>query len=126
MKTENNETMVIIGISDNPERYSYKAFKALQNNSYNEIIGVTPKDITLEGIKIVSQLTKIEERVHTITLYANPTRTTPLIDNILKLSPKRIIMNPGTENQELKDKAELDGIEVVEGCTLVMLATSQF
>jgi hypothetical protein len=35
-------------------------------------------------------------------------------------------MNPGAENPALAEKAEQAGIEVVEGCTLVMLRTGQF
>jgi hypothetical protein len=35
-------------------------------------------------------------------------------------------MNPGAENFALADKAEEAGIEVVEGCTLVMLRAGQF
>lgn len=35
-------------------------------------------------------------------------------------------MNPGAENFALAEKAEAAGIEVVEGCTLVMLQTGEF
>jgi hypothetical protein len=35
-------------------------------------------------------------------------------------------MNPGAENSALAARAEEAGIEVVEGCTLVMLRTGQF
>jgi hypothetical protein len=35
-------------------------------------------------------------------------------------------MNPGAENYALAEKAENAGIEVVEGCTLVMLQAGQF
>jgi hypothetical protein len=35
-------------------------------------------------------------------------------------------MNPGAENSALAAEAEQAGIEVVEGCTLVMLRTGQF
>ncbi|MDW8332380.1 MAG: CoA-binding protein, partial [Cyclobacteriaceae bacterium] len=39
---------------------------------------------------------------------------------------KRIIFNPGTENTELEIRARRAGIEVVHGCTLVMLRTNQY
>jgi len=42
------------------------------------------------------------------------------------LSPKRIIFNPGTENQELKKLAEAQGIECLEACTLVMLSVGVY
>jgi hypothetical protein len=45
---------------------------------------------------------------------------------MVSLKPRRIILNPGAENEELKSLAEKKGIEVIEDCTLVMLNTGQF
>jgi hypothetical protein len=45
---------------------------------------------------------------------------------ILSLKPKRIIFNPGTENDELENLATKQGIEVLEACTLVLLSTAQY
>jgi hypothetical protein len=59
--------------------------------------------------------------VHTITLYLNPQNQKEYYDYILSLQPRRIIFNPGTENDELEKQAQKAGIETVEGCTLVML-----
>ncbi|RYD86492.1 MAG: CoA-binding protein, partial [Sphingobacteriales bacterium] len=67
-----------------------------------------------------------EQDVDTVTLYLNPQNQKPYYDYILGLHPKRIIFNPGTENDELVDKAEQQGIESVMGCTLVMLSTGQY
>jgi hypothetical protein len=47
-------------------------------------------------------------------------------DYILKTKPKRIIFNPGTENPDLYKKAQKEGIECIEACTLVMLNTGQY
>jgi hypothetical protein len=44
----------------------------------------------------------------------------------LGLNPKRIIFNPGTENDEFEKMAEDKGIEALEACTLVMLRSRQF
>ncbi len=64
--------------------------------------------------------------IDTVTLYLGEPRSNPLIDEIIQAKPRRIIMNPGAENPSLAEKAEEAGIEVVEGCTLVMLQTGQF
>jgi hypothetical protein len=47
-------------------------------------------------------------------------------DFILNCHPKRIIFNPGAENEPLKKTAADNGIEVVDACTLVMLATGTY
>jgi len=44
----------------------------------------------------------------------------------VSLKPNRIIFNPGAENDELAGLAAQNGIQPVEACTLVMLATSQY
>jgi hypothetical protein len=44
----------------------------------------------------------------------------------MNLHPRRIIFNPGTENDELIKMAKENKIEPVMGCTLVMLSTGQY
>jgi hypothetical protein len=44
----------------------------------------------------------------------------------LELNPKRIIFNPGAENDELLILAEQAGINTLEACTLVLLRTGQY
>jgi uncharacterized protein len=47
-------------------------------------------------------------------------------DYIVSLHPKRIIFNPGTENDELAELAIKNNIQPVEACTLVLLSTGQY
>jgi uncharacterized protein len=49
-----------------------------------------------------------------------------ILPDILKKKPVRIIMNPGTEDENLKEILIGNGIKVVEACTLVLLKTGQF
>jgi len=46
--------------------------------------------------------------------------------DILACRPRRIIFNPGAENEALERQAGETGIQTVRGCTLVMLKTGQF
>jgi predicted CoA-binding protein len=66
------------------------------------------------------------DNVDTVTLYLNPKNQQQYYDYILSLNPKRIIFNPGTENDELASLARQKGIKTTEGCTLVMLSTGQY
>jgi hypothetical protein len=56
----------------------------------------------------------------------NPTRQSEIITTLLALNPKRIIFNPGTENEPFMQAAKDQGIDALEACTLVMLSTGQF
>lgn len=66
------------------------------------------------------------EDVDTVTLYVNPERQRDYYAYILGLKPRRIIFNPGTENAEFARMAREQGIEVVIGCTLVMLTLNNY
>jgi hypothetical protein len=48
------------------------------------------------------------------------------MDRLLALEPRRIIFNPGTEHPAFAARASASGMEVVEGCTLVMLSTGTY
>jgi len=59
-------------------------------------------------------------------VYLSPALSAPLQSEILQLKPERVIFNPGTENPELKQALEREGIVAEEACTLVLLNTGQF
>jgi predicted CoA-binding protein len=115
---------LVIGASTNIERYSYKAMHALLANGYGAIpMGLKKGNIA--GLEIINDRPPLE-KVHTVTLYINPTVQQEWQEYILSLKPKRIIFNPGTENSALAESATKAGIEVLEACTLVLLATKQY
>ena len=115
---------LVLGASDNPSRYSFLAINRLRAHQH-PVVAIGNKEGDVAGIHITKD--KVNENdVDTITLYLNPTNQKPYYDYILSLKPKRIIFNPGTENDELIELAEQNGIEPVIACTLVMLSTGQY
>lgn len=120
-----SQNVVILGASDNSERYSNKAFHSLKNHGHKTIL-VSPTLKALEGMPVLSDLSQVKEAVDTLTMYVNPKISSGLTNKILDLKPKRVIFNPGSENPSLQAELKKSGIEVLEACTLVLLATNQF
>jgi len=116
---------LVLGVSDNPSRFAYKAIRSLQRRDI-PIVAIGRKDIDLDGIKIRKGQPAGVEGVHTVSLYMNSSLQKEYYDYILSLKPRRIIFNPGTRNPELAEMAVIDGIEVVDDCMLVMLNTGRF
>lgn len=118
--------VAILGASNNPSRYAHMAFKMLRDY-HHEVFPVNPALPEIEGVKVAAGLGELAPgSVDTLTMYVGAARSTPLTGEILALQPKRVIFNPGSENPGLEAQLKSAGIEVVEGCTLVMLRTSQF
>lgn len=115
---------LVLGASDNPARYSYLAINRLRGKGHPVVaIGLRRAmagDVAIETEK------KPFESVDTVTLYLNSTRQKEYYDYILSLHPKRIIFNPGAENDELFALAQANGIQAMEACTLVLLSTGSY
>ena len=121
----NQERVAILGASDKPDRYAYKAFQMLQQHGH-EVVPVHPVLREIEGAPVLASLSDIQGGVETLTLYVNPSISSAAAEAILALNPARVIFNPGTENPELAAKLDAAGIAHLEACTLVLLATGQF
>lgn len=119
-----NKRTVVIGASNNPERYAYKAVLSLVAKG-QEVFPVGIRNGQIGNIQIVTDR-DIYENIDTVTLYVGPQNQPDWYEYILALQPKRIIFNPGTENQELMQLGKNKNIEIVEACTLVMLSIGNY
>ncbi len=115
---------VVLGASPNPERYSNIAVKRLIGKRL-QVIPIGNKDGKIIDQEIVKGKPELED-VDTVTVYLRPEIQSQYYDYIFSLNPRRIIMNPGTENLELLEKAKEKGIEVEFACTLVLLTTDTY
>jgi predicted CoA-binding protein len=115
---------VVIGASENPERYAFKAMTSLKKHGH-EVIGLGLKEGEVAGSMILTGKPELSG-IDTVTLYIGPAKHPEWMDYLIGLKPKRIIFNPGTENDEFASKASKQGIECIEACTLVMLSIGNF
>ena len=120
-----NETVVVLGATPREDRYANQAMRLLKQHGHTAV-PVNPAFPEILGERCYKSIAEVPQRIDTVTLYIGEARSTPLIPEILKAKPRRIIMNPGAENYTLSEQAEAQGVEVVEGCTLVMLRTGEF
>jgi len=122
--TNQPKKTLVIGASDNPERYSYLAVNRLRGAGH-PVEAIGRKKVKVADVEIDTGKKDIAD-VDTVTLYINPDHQREYYDYILSLHPRRLIFNPGAENMELADLAKARGIEPMEACTLVLLSTGQF
>lgn len=119
------ERVVIVGASDNPERYSHRALLLLRKHGH-DVVPVHPKLAEIEGVPVIADLSLITGPVETVTLYVGAAISAGLTDKLVALKPRRVIFNPGAENAALAKELAKAGIECEEACTLVQLNTGQF
>lgn len=115
---------LVLGASDNPSRYSFLAVNNLRKHGH-PVLAIGRKKTTIADITVTDEPKPIKD-IDTITLYLNPDHQREYIDYIVSLQPKRVIFNPGSENEELSQRLEKEKIPYVEACTLVLLSTGQY
>ncbi len=119
-----NKKTLVIGASTNPVRYSFLAIKKLLAY-HHTVVALGIKAGLIDTLQIDTAPMPYTA-IDTITLYINPNRQIPYYNYIINLQPKRIIFNPGTENDELAALAKKNNIATVDACTLVLLSTGQY
>lgn len=120
---ENKKTLVI-GASTNPTRYSNMAIQLLRE--YNcEVVALAKRGGEVSDVTIQTEFPQ-NENIHTVSMYIGAHRQPEYYDFLLELNPERVIFNPGAENFLLAEMLEVNGIEAIDACTLVMLNTGQF
>ena len=120
-----NQTIVVLGASNKPHRFAYKAMVMLQEYGYR-IVPVHPKLENIDGLVVKHKLENIQQPVDTLTLYIGPERSVELIESIVNLNPGRVILNPGTESDPLELALLNNDIPFVKDCTLLMLEHGRF
>lgn len=121
-----NKTTLVIGASENPERYSNKAMKMLRSYQHS-VLAFGKRKGEVSGVPIETDFSVFKNTpVDTVTLYVNPSNQVKMYQDIIDLNPKRVIFNPGTENDEFQETLTNNHIEFEEACTLVLLRTNQF
>lgn len=115
----------VLGASSKEDRYSYQAMKLLLEYGH-EAIPIHPKEEEVCGQKVLREVRDLPNDIDTLSVYVNPQLLEAVTDQIVAVKPNRVIMNPGSENQEVVLQLKEAGITVMEACTLVLLKTNQY
>ncbi|MPR32566.1 CoA-binding protein [Salmonirosea aquatica] len=115
---------LIIGATPNPGRYAFAAAHRLTQRGHS-IVQIGLRQGEVAGVPITTQKENYTD-IDTVTLYVGPRNQPEYYDYVISLRPRRVIFNPGTENTEFENRLLKEGIEPLEACTLVMLATGQY
>jgi predicted CoA-binding protein len=117
---------VVVGATPNQSRYAYLAANMLREYDHEVVpLGIKKGEVAGKEILDIRKKPAING-VDTVTLYIGPRHQPEWYSYLLGLKPKRIIFNPGTENDEFEQLLEANGIEPLQACTLVLLRSHQF
>jgi uncharacterized protein len=115
---------LVLGASTNPERFSNRAIRRLRKLDL-PVFAVGLREGDVEGVEIHRPFPVFFD-IHTVTMYVGAKNQPIYYDYILYLHPKRVIFNPGSENDEFEQMLEERGIETIRACTLILLTIGEY
>ena len=118
------KTTLVFGASLKPHRISHQVVTRLRRKNF-KISAFGVKEGSIDGVQVKTNLEDLQD-IDTVTLYISPKNQPSYYTMIIGLNPRRVIFNPGTENQEFYNLLTTNDIEVEVACTLTLLATNQY
>jgi len=118
-------TIAILGASADRSKYGNKAVRAFLARGYT-VYPVNPKGGEIEGLSAVKSLAEIpaDVKLDRISLYLPPPIGLKTLPEIAARKPGELWLNPGSESDELVEAADKQGLNVVQGCSIVAVGMS--
>ncbi len=115
---------IVLGASPDPLKRAHRVCTKLMEKGH-DVLPVGIKEGVIGDQAIITSSENVCE-VHTVVIFIRAARQEQWLDYILACKPKRIIFNPGSENDNLIRMALDNGIEVLHECTILMLSSNRF
>lgn len=106
------KTIAVLGLSDNPERPSYRVAKALQGFGYR-IVPVRPAQTQVLGEKAYAKLADLPDRPDLVDVFRAPEHVPDIVDECIRLGVKALWLQEGVVHEAAAEKARAAGIAVV-------------
>ncbi|CCQ94387.1 conserved hypothetical protein [[Clostridium] ultunense Esp] len=104
--------IAIVGLSNKPDRDSYKVAKYLQEAGFT-IIPINPVVDEVLGVKAVPSLLQLTEPVDLIDVFRRSEETVPIAEQSVKTGAKVLWLQLGIKNEEAERIAREAGMKVV-------------
>lgn len=112
-------TVAIIGASANRQKYGNRSVRAHAAQGY-QVFPVNPKGGEIEGFQAYKSLDEVPvERLNRVSLYVPPEVGMTLLEEIAAKGCNELWLNPGSESDELADKARELGLDPIIACSIV-------
>jgi hypothetical protein len=118
------KTVAVIGASADRSKYGNKSVRAHVQQGWT-VYPVHPTATEIEGLPAYPSLDALPTAtVDRISLYVPPRIGLTLLEQIAAKRPVEVWLNPGTESDELVQKAEALGLPIIQACSIVDLGTT--
>ena len=80
---------------------------------------VNPTETTVEGLKVYATLADVPGPLDRVSMYVPPSVGATLLDAVKAKGTPELFLNPGSESDELLERASALGLDPIQACSIV-------
>jgi hypothetical protein len=112
-------SVAIIGASNDRSKFGNKAVRAYLQEGY-DVYPVHPTETTIEDLKVFKSILDVPaQKLDRISVYVPPAVGLRLLPDIAKKSCRELWLNPGSESDDIIDRATDLKLNVIVACSIV-------
>jgi predicted CoA-binding protein len=112
--------VAVIGASNDRAKFGNKAVRAYSAHGHR-VFPVNLRQKTIEGLPAFRSILDIPEKLDVVLVYLPPEVTLRVLPDIAKAAPKRLFLNPGSEDDAVVARAEELGLEAILACSIIAI-----
>jgi predicted CoA-binding protein len=111
-------SVAVIGASNAPQKFGNKAVRAYLRQGWT-VYPVNPNETIVEGLKVYRTLAEVPGPVDRVSMYVPPSVGITLLDAIKAKGTTELFLNPGSESDDLLERATALGLDPIQACSIV-------
>lgn len=111
--------IAIIGASRDRSKYGNKAVRAYQQRG-DAVYPVNPHESEIEGLAAYPSVLNIPNPVDVASFYVPPETGLQVIEEVAQKRIKKVLLNPGSENDRLLRRCEELGLDATVACSILL------
>ena len=112
--------VAVIGASRDREKFGNKAVRAYHAHGHR-VFPVNLREKEIEGLPAYRSVLDIPEKLDVVLVYVPPATTLRLLPDLVKVAPKQLFLNPGSEDDAVIARAEALGLEPILACSIIAI-----
>jgi len=111
-------SVAVIGASNAPHKFGNKAVRAYLRQGWT-VYPVNPNETTVEGLAVYATIGDVPGPVDRVSMYVPPSVGIKLLEAIRAKGSTELWLNPGSESDELVERATALGLDPIQACSIV-------